>query len=49
MEKLKIMEIKDVGLWEKLTEFVIEERYAGSLKESVYALEGLTFYHELLE
>ena len=49
MQQLKTLEIKDTNLWERLSEFVIEERYAGSLKESVNAMEGLTFYQELLE
>lgn len=49
MQQFKTLEIKDASLWEKMTEFVIEERYAGSLKESVKAMEGLTYYHEILD
>ena len=32
-----------------MSEFLIEERYASSLQESVFAMEGITFYNELLQ
>lgn len=49
LSQMKFLQVKDLALWERLSEFLIEERYSSGLHESVYAMEGLTFYHELLE
>jgi hypothetical protein len=42
---MKYMKINDLAVWERLTEYLIEDRYSSGLHESVYALEGLTYYN----
>lgn len=49
VSQLKYLQVEDIALWERLSEFFIEDRYSSGLHESVYAMEGLTFYYKLLE